>query len=164
MTSLVMKFLKSRIKINDIVLDVGCGDRVCRIIRCKKMVSLDVWKRANPDILLDLNKNDLPYNDPINNPFDVICFLDIIEHLDKERGFQIIEQAKNIVKREIILVTPLLWSDNSINTTNPNSFHFNNPHNYHRSLWSLKDFNNEWKKDSNIEKVDHKFCGIWIKN
>ncbi len=84
------------VQFSDSVLDIGCGDKSkTNGLSCKRIVSLDAWPNVNPDILLDLEKEDLPFGE---NEFEVILMIDFIEHLEKNRGKQILEQAKKFAQ------------------------------------------------------------------
>ena len=70
----------------DMILDVGSGEgRHCNVgeasYRC-----LDSWPAAEPDYLLDLNEHDLP----TDRDFSLIILFDVLEHLDKARGKEIL--------------------------------------------------------------------------
>jgi 2-polyprenyl-3-methyl-5-hydroxy-6-metoxy-1,4-benzoquinol methylase len=93
---------------------------------------------------MDLNKENLFFGD---NSFDYVFMLDVIEHIEKERGKALIQQAKEIAKKGIILLTPIIWDNNEKNTFDENNFYYLNKHNLHISLWNKEDFVN-WKEVS----------------
>lgn len=130
--------LRNNISDTDTILDIGCGNKdKTSMFKKENVTSLDAWDRVSPDICLDLSKEKLPYKD---NSFDVILMIDFIEHIEKNRGIELIEECKKIVRKKIILFTPLIWSDNSINVNNPDLWCFGNIFDYHKSLWSAEDF------------------------
>jgi len=155
----IFDFVNQRVFGGDKVLDLGCGDKkIAKTLATENIVYVDVWPKAEPDIILDLNEAKLPFQD---QEFDVVLMLDIIEHLDKCRGRALLPEVQRVTKREIILLTPLKWDDNKIPTRSPTSFYYQNQHNYHRSLWSKKDFpsGNGWQRHA----VEHNFyyVGVW---
>jgi hypothetical protein len=149
------------LRIQDTILDIGCGDKVLsKQFKCKMVITLDAWDKVDPDILADLEVEDLPFTE---NSVDVVIMLDFIEHLSKDRGVVIIEQAKKIARRSIILLTPLWWTDNSVNVNDPDMWCYGNIFDYHKSLWTLEDFAG-WNRFTNNPNVSDKyFVGAWTK-
>jgi SAM-dependent methyltransferase len=64
--------------------------------------------------------------------FDVVAALDVIEHLDKKEGLQLIEAAESIARSTVIFFTP--------NGFLPQSAFDGNPHQIHRSGWTVEEF------------------------
>jgi SAM-dependent methyltransferase len=127
------------------ILDIGCGDKwYYSFFKKAQFTSIDSWHKSNPDFLMDLNKENLFFGD---NSFDYVFMLDVIEHIEKERGKALIQQAKEIAKKGIILLTPIIWDNNEKNTFDENNFYYLNKHNLHISLWNKEDFVN-WKEVS----------------
>ncbi|KKN41999.1 hypothetical protein LCGC14_0717590 [marine sediment metagenome] len=149
----LLAFLRSRICPNDSVLDIGCGDKRYQDIGSKSIVSVDAWPKTEPDLLIDLEISDLPY---VEGEFDVVMMLDFIEHLPKDRGLELIEQAKRICKRELILFTPLLWTTNQENYVQDG-----NPFAIHKSLWGHIDFK-KWNSYT-LPCLGVYYCGVWEK-
>lgn len=153
--------VNSNLHNQDTVLDIGCGDKVLsNQFKCKMVITLDAWEKVDPDILADLEVEDLPFTE---NSVDVVIMLDFIEHLNKERGFAIIEQAKLITRRMIILLTPLWWTDNSVNVNDKDMWYYGNEYDYHKSLWTLEDFEGWTRFTNNPDVSDTYFVGAWTK-
>ena len=144
--------------LNATVLDIGCGDKKYSNIS-PNTTTLDAWDKVNPDILLDIENNDLPFED---NSFDVIYLMDIIEHLEKERGVAILEQCKRICKQNIIIFTPLVWEDTTKYIEDKTLWCYGNEYDLHKSLWTLNDFT-DWKKLATSACYKHAYMGKWIK-
>jgi len=152
--------IKRYVDKDSVVLDIGCGDKSrSKDLGCKKVISIDAWDKVQPDIQLDLSCNDLPFEP---NSVDVTLMIDFIEHVEKDRGKELIEQAKLITNKYIILLTPLWWQDNAINVENPDLWCYGNKYDYHKSLWKLEDFS-EWKRILNIQDLDNYFVGVYAK-
>lgn len=150
--------IKTYVDENDEVLDIGCGDKQrSSDLSCKRVVTLDAWDKVQPDVLLDLENNDLPF---LEQSFDVVLLIDFIEHLDKERGYIILEQVKWIIRKVIILLTPLWWTDNSVNVNNSDLWCYGNKYDYHKSLWELSDFT-EWNRINGLIGLDNYFVGVY---
>ena len=137
---------------HDRILDVGCGNRDRTKGLPNEVVSVDAWENVRPDMLLDLSKELFPFTD---RSFDVVLMIDFIEHLEKERGKVVLQDAKRVGKK-IILFTPLWWTDNSDNVKNPSLWCFNNPYDYHKSLWTVSDFEG-WQRIP----FESYFLGVW---
>ncbi|MGQ4893408.1 MAG: methyltransferase domain-containing protein [Candidatus Njordarchaeia archaeon] len=158
------KFFKERIFLGDKVLDLGCGDKTktAWIKSIGTVVTVDVWPKVNPDYLIDIGKQRLPFK---NKEFDVVLMYDVIEHLPKNKGKFALEEAKRVTRRELILVTPLIWDDNKKHVNNPNLWCFGNEYNLHRSLWDPMDFlvhDQGWERILGIKDDEKYFLGIWI--
>lgn len=154
----MLKFIKTQVNENTELLDVGCGDRkISSQLNCKKIVTLDAWDKVNPDVLIDLEKADLPFEE---NSFDTVLMLDFIEHVEKERGFELIEQVKKIARKNIILLTPLWWQDNSENVNNPSLWCYGNKFDYHKSLWTIEDFKG-WTRNEGVSYLKDYFFGVY---
>ena len=64
--------------------------------------------------------------------YDTIVMIDVIEHFEKEEAKLLIKELQEKTNKSLIIGTPLRWS--------PQKAAYNNPHETHRSLWTLKDF------------------------
>ena len=152
----IVDFVNSRVKKGDKILDLGCGD--CKVSKgLENVVTVDAWEKANPDHLIHLGKESLPAE--WENGFDIVLMLDIIEHLERGRGLILLEDAKRVCRREIILLTPLKWSTNEIK--DKRSWYYGNPYNIHRSLWRRMDFlsTEGWRRYP-VEK-NYYYVGVW---
>ncbi len=124
-----------------IIVDVGCGDKRYSnylISLGRSVITIDAWDKVNPDICLDVTKNDLPFDE---NSVDYIIMLDFIEHLEKQDGFDLIEKCKKVCKKSLLIFTPGWWSDNSENVNDPSLWCYGNTYDYHLSLWNYEDLN-----------------------
>ena len=142
--SSVMKFLESNILPGASLLDIGCGPKLYSNAFkniCKKVLTIDAWKKVEPDIVADLEKESI-ISLTNGEKFDFIIMLDFIEHLDKEAGKKLIEDCKSICNKKIILFTPLeeIWTDNHHNVEDESLWCFGNEYDHHKSIWSKEDF------------------------
>lgn len=151
------QFLQTQITSNDIVLDIGSGNKQHQKFKCDKIISIDAWDKVEPDIIIDLNENRIPFED---KSIDVILMIDFIEHIEKQQGINRIKESKCIARKKIILLTPLWWDDNKTNTDNHNLWCYNNPFNYHKSLWTLDDFTG-WERKVDIDGLENYFFGVY---
>ena len=123
----------------DSVLDVGCGDkgRTRCLNKGNKVVSVDAWDKARPDMVVNVEKESLPFPE---KSFDVVLMLDFVEHLDKDVGKRVMEEAKRIANKKVLLFTPTFWTDNKDNVNNPELWCYQNEFDHHKSLWQEEDF------------------------
>ena len=126
------------------VLDLGCGNGQPFVsANFKLLIGIDAWK------IFDLPEYDLIMKYDIRgisnlcppNSFDAITAIDIIEHLEKEEGYKLIEDIERIAKKMVLIFTPTIWSQNTESTDNPVCWSYGNKdYNLHKSLWTEKDF------------------------
>lgn len=155
--SILSDIISKYITEGESILDVGCGIKTHSdpFLNTNKVTTVDAWNNVNPDILIDLEVEDFPF---LEYQFDNIIMLDFIEHLSKNRGYEILSQCKRICSKRIFLFTPLIWSDNLINVNNPDLWCYGNEFDKHKSLWYEEDF-------IDFEKIvfpDY-FFGVWRK-
>jgi hypothetical protein len=137
------KYLRNNIESGSSLLDLGCGPRFYSnplLDKCKEVLCIDAWQEVNPDIVADLENVNLL--DIVDHKYDYILMIDFIEHLDKEAGLRLLEQAKQVVNKKIFLLTPLpsIWTSNHENVENENLWCHNNEYDLHKSSWTHADF------------------------
>ena len=137
--SLLHSVLRQHISENSKVLDVGCGSKIYSIYG--KTTTLDAWQNVDPDYLINLETQDLPFQDA---SFQFLVVYDFIQHITKDRGYQLLQEFKRVCTDKIFLFTPANWDDNSINVNNPACWAYDNKFDYHKSLWAMQDFKG-WK-------------------
>jgi SAM-dependent methyltransferase len=99
------------------VLDVGCGimqatdDLKCRIIvGCDFFPKyLDHIKHLWPTVRIGVEELDRF----MDNSYDVVICLDVVEHLEKETALKTINELKRIARKKVIIYTPNSFKDNS---------------------------------------------------
>lgn len=159
----LMRYLESIINEGDSILDLGCGPKLYSDPfkeKCKKIITIDAWASVNPDIVADLETADV--SSLVNNEkFDYVLMIDFIEHLDKSAGLHLIETAKKLANKKIILLTPLeeIWDDNHKNVNDPSLWCFGNTFDIHKSLWTTEDFVG-WES-LNLRGLHHYFVGTF---
>lgn len=136
----IIQFLKSYIKSGSL-LDIGCGPKHYSnpfLSICSPIVTIDAWSKVCPDYTINLEERGL--DQWVDKSMDNVLMIDFIEHLGKERGKYILQEAKRVCKNRICLLTPLWWTDNKENVTNINLWCYGNSFDEHKSLWTLEDF------------------------
>ena len=161
MSEQLLKELVNKYTYGTSILDIGCGDKKYAQMFCEKnYITVDAWPATKPHHLLDLEKIDLYFQD---NYLDHVLMLDFVEHVEKERAKQLIEQAKKICIKNVIIFTPNFWTTNEQNIKRPElPVYYNNTYNLHKSLWIKEDFslNEGWIHE---EFKDYIFV-VWNKN
>lgn len=137
----INKYLRKELQDCETVLDLGCGDDTSpvRHISVPYSVGVELFepylKRSkeknihNEYILGDMRKVEFK-----PNSFDAVLAIGVIEHLNKEDGFEFIEKMKGWAKKKMVLFTPngYVWQDSCDN----------NPLQVHRTGWSVDEFRN----------------------
>ena len=94
------------------ILDVGCG--VDSLVRDNDVYSVgcDIHapyllesrdlKQHDGYVQCDLNEN-LPFKD---NSFDLALCADVVEHLEKEKGFNLLAELERVARKKVVVITP----------------------------------------------------------
>lgn len=140
-----MWLLKTSIGEPKTMLDLGCGDGTLMEFLSKdkkwRITGIDIYKKAiegarkrnfyykliQGDLLKTLRK------DP-KTKYDVIFFSQVIEHVSRSQGEKILDEIENKAKRRIVVGTPRGFMEQ------PHEFLDGNPHQVHKSGWSIEDF------------------------
>lgn len=123
------------------VLDVGCGELspLRKVNKNFHLVGVDAY-RPSIEKSKKLKIHDkYKVTDVLSiskifpkKSFDAVVALDIIEHLNKKEGFELINQMEKLAKKKIIILTPFGFT-----TQHPID---GNPFQAHKSGWYIKDF------------------------
>lgn len=142
------------------ILDIGCGDKgIQKTLKNQNITSVDGWEKFEPDLVWDLNVLPLPYED---NSFDTVLALDLIEHLERDNGEKLLVELQRVAKKNILLLTPLFWTENTQNVDDPESPYYQNEYDLHRSKWTLDDFK-DWTRLTDKKYYADYFFGVWEK-
>ena len=137
----ILAWLREFTMPSDSVLDVGSGDRRYHAIGAASVATLDIWPAAQPDFLLDLEKDDLP-----SGEYSLILLMDLLEHLTKDRGKEILAQAVALATRAVVVMTPLKWDENLGSYQESGGFYQGNERIIHRCLWTYDEFDESWAR------------------
>jgi len=129
------------------VLDLGCGSKspISNFPKTFHAEGVEIYK---PSIEQSKKKGIHDKYHNINmlgigkkfkpKSFDCVLALDVIEHLDKDEGARLINLMKKIAKKVLIVVMP----NGYLGHSNPDikySMIEENPHQAHKSGWSVKE-------------------------
>jgi len=119
------------------ILDVGCGENSCLKYATKKRVhtvGLDIFlpyilhsksQKLHGDYVLA----DARFLGLKEDSFDCVIALDLIEHLTKKEGHNLLKSLEKIAKKKIIIFTP--------NGFLPQSSYDSNIYQAHKSEWNV---------------------------
>jgi 2-polyprenyl-3-methyl-5-hydroxy-6-metoxy-1,4-benzoquinol methylase len=138
--------LRTMIKKGDKVLELGCGKNslIVRsgLIKKLSVTGVDIFKPYlelhrssglyDNCVLADITKVEF-----VNNSFDAVVCMDVLEHIDKKEGIELLEKMKR-------------WGEKVIITT-PNGYvgwyaADGNIHQNHKSGWFIEDFTSQGYK------------------
>ncbi len=123
------------------LLDVGCGSNspLAKVPKGFYSVGVDAFgpsieKSKKLGIHNAYKKGNVLAIDKLfkKNQFDAVVALDLIEHLEKKQGYELIKKMSSVAKKKIIIMTP-------------NGFYKQDPYDgnkwqIHRSGWTVDDF------------------------
>lgn len=92
-------------------LDVGCGEGSFKVIQDFYSVGCDIYhsslikarEKGYYDELVRCDVRQLPFRP---KSFDIGICVEVIEHLDKAGGIELLEQMEEIGSRQVIIMTP----------------------------------------------------------
>jgi len=129
---------------NMTILDLGCGNgRPFIGTDFPFITGVDIWKKKfyMPEY------DEICFNDirEIDNLFpekffDVVTAIDVIEHLEKEEGLKLIEDAEKLALKKVIFFTPRKWDENKDSFKNKKWWSYENKYCLHKSIWTEEDF------------------------
>lgn len=97
------KKIGSLIKDGETVLDVGgAANHLSQFSKPSKIVTANLPGMESSDIIIPGDK--LPFK---NNSFDVVCSIDVLEHLPKGQRAGFIKELRRVAKRRVILSFPI---------------------------------------------------------
>jgi ubiquinone/menaquinone biosynthesis C-methylase UbiE len=123
------------------ILDVGCGrGEWGSLLRARKesfhLVGVDIWrphlrrlcKRRVYDELIQIKAPNLPFKD---KSFDISLACEVLEHLDKDDGYELLKELERVSRKMIVVSTPMNWFQMEI---------YGNPYERHVSEWRPQEF------------------------
>jgi hypothetical protein len=159
---MLVGYLMGAVEPGSTVLDLGCGPKLYSDPlkpQCSDVFTVDAWEWVEPDMVANLETDLLSYL--ILQKFDYILMLDFIEHIDKQAGLRLIEEAKTLANKKIFLLTPLeaIWTENHENVDNPDLWCHGNSYDIHKSLWTPEDF--EGFTRIHLRGFEHYYVGYY---
>lgn len=116
------------VKRNDIVLDLGCGIMQATTnysgwgnLKCKAVLGVDLFDRYLQEIYTKyptVKTNVLNTKLFIDNSYDVVLCLDVLEHLELEQADHLLKEMKRIARRNVVIYTPYEFKSNEEHVNN----------------------------------------------
>jgi len=147
--------IKIAVKETDVVLDIGCGIAPMNYFRPKFHLMVEPWKEYS-DILTHRYSGDKSIliirtgalealRELADNSVDSIFLLDVIEHLEKEIGQQVIIETERVAREQIVIFTPLGFMPQHVEDSDTDGWGLGgNSVQEHLSGWEPEDFGREW--------------------
>lgn len=159
-----LETVKKAIKETDVVMDIGCGIAPMNYFRPKLHLLVEPWKEYS-DILAYRHAGDksvvilrtgaLEALQLLgDNSVDSIFLLDVIEHMEKGVGHQVLREAERVAREQIVVFTPLGFMPQHVEDGTADGWGLGGATvQEHLSGWEPTDFSPEW--DFYINKVFH---------
>jgi len=121
-------------------LGIGCGN-FGKLIKKKldveiKLSGVEIWEKYENnkwDYYDEIIISDIrDYVKQTQQKFDIILFIDVLEHFNQEDGKNIITSLIRMTKRKLIISTPV--------TNYPQGSYRGNPYEEHKYFWSENEF------------------------
>lgn len=143
-----IEYLRREVSGCGTVLDLGCGyNSLIQYYNVPFSVGVELFEpyleeSKKKGIHNEYIKADIRKVEFKPRSFNVVIAIDVLEHLTKEEGYELIRKMEKWGSKKIIIFTPngLVWQD---------SYH-NNPLQEHKSAWSVEE----------LEKLGFKVFGI----
>lgn len=128
------------------ILDLGCGEGSLMQFLSKgknwQITGIDIYQKAiktarKRNVYSKLIQGDLLKtirNNNLRTKYDVVFLSQVIEHVTRSQGEKILDEIEKLAKKRIVLGTPRGFMDQ------PHEFLDGNPHQVHKSGWSISDF------------------------
>lgn len=142
-----MKLLRDGIGEAKTILDLGCEDgRLLTLLsdgRKWQVTGIDIFQKnvnaaAKKKIFIKAIKGDVvkiaKQLAKKGEKFDVVFCSQVIEHIDRKEGEELLSIVDKLAKKKIIMGTPRGFMEQ------PHAFLGDNPHQVHKSGWSEEDF------------------------
>lgn len=135
--------LETEIGIKDTVLDLGCGlMEPYKDSKIKEVIGVDVFKPY-----LDVIKKDYKVFHAdlvwdmlyfVDKSFDVVCALDVIEHIEKKASLELINHMERIARKKVVIFTPSKWDDNKLKN-GLDAWGYSNKRQEHKCLYTKEE-------------------------
>ncbi|WP_407357228.1 hypothetical protein [Methanolobus sp. WCC5] len=178
------KTAKKKLKRANTVLDIGCGINPQSLVKAKINICCEPFNQY-VKVLQDKLKNKKNYvvmnvgwNQVVKifppKSIDTILLVDVIEHLEKEEGRELLKATELVASQQIAIFTPLGFLPQEHPDGKDIWGYDGGSYQEHKSGWLPEDFDESWDlyisedyhKTDNMERpLDPPFGAIWaIKN
>lgn len=129
------------------VLDLGCGDGSLMLLLADgkkwEVTGVDLYKKnvetaSLRDLFINVFRDDITRfvkkQIKKKKKYDVVFCSQVIEHIDRKEGEELLNLVESIARQRIIVGTPREFMEQ------PHAYLGDNPHQVHKSGWLEKDF------------------------
>lgn len=167
----------SRVRNVDIIVDVGCGIKPVSFFLPVTHICIEPYEpyiAAMPKdrrfvVLHSTWDKVLPTM--ATGSVDTIFLLDVIEHIEKEDGLRLLQEAQRVASCQVVVFTPLGFYPQSYEEDSTDRWGFQGGYwQTHRSGWVPEDFGQGWEVlvcpdfheiDQNHEELDEPAGALW---
>ncbi|GAJ04528.1 unnamed protein product, partial [marine sediment metagenome] len=98
-----IEWLRSKVKLEDTILEVGCADNIIWRDTQFKVTTLDKSVRPEENCFPDVvgEAENLPFED---NDFDIVCEAELLEHVDVPQ--KALREAVRVARKRVIITVP----------------------------------------------------------
>lgn len=140
----------------DVVLDIGCGIRPMGWFEPKLYICIEPFFqyvelmqerfRGEPGfIILQVNAIEGLASLP-NNSVDSVYMLDMIEHIPKEMGMQLLKECERVARKQVVICTPLGFMEQKYESGSKDAWGLDGAElQEHKSGWLPADFDDSWR-------------------
>ena len=163
-----INFVKTKFIKTDVVLDIGAGiypfNHINFVPKLQMIIEpyseyIDVLKANfdNDSYVLIFKADALTVLKLLaENSVDTVFLIDVIEHMSKETGMELITELNRVTKQQIIIFTPLGFMPQHVNTDKKDRWGLTGGQfQEHLSGWTPEDFSDKF--DFYVCKEFHKF-------
>ena len=151
----VNKAVREAILETDVVLDIGCGIRPMTFFRPRVHVCVEPYQEYvqilkqvaahQPHLVIVQTDASNIVRVLADQSVDSIFLIDVIEHLSKDEGLEILNQCRRIVRRQIAVFTPLGFVPQEFEDEEHDAWGLSGTDlQRHRSGWTPDDFGEGW--------------------
>lgn len=133
--------LQQQISEEDTCLDLGCGLMTpTDTLKCKAIMGVDVFrpyleKIKNEQVVMQIDLNP-PLANFLDNSFDVVLLLDVVEHFELKEAEKLIGEAERIARKKVIVYTPSEqnWTPQDLDESGRDAWGFKNEYQKHKCV------------------------------
>lgn len=152
----IASVVASKVSDVEVVLDIGPGIRLQPFVKPSVHICVDAHRpylehvqqsaREDPRFVFINSTWDVALPMLLSKSVDSVFAIDVIEHMEKETGLEMLREAERVARQQIVIFTPLGFFPQSYDDPNkPDRWGMNGGYwQTHRSGWELEDFNDNW--------------------
>jgi len=158
------------VKETEVIADIGCGIAPINYFRPALHFLIDPWheytdilshRYADDKTIIVLRSTALAALQTFgDNSLDSIFLLDVIEHMEKDEGFEVIKECERVARQQIVIFTPLGFMSQEMESEEKDGWGLSGlTVQTHKSGWLPEDFASCWSFYicETFHKTDHNY-------